>query len=206
MQLQASIDEADIGQVKIGQAVQFTVDAYPERQFSGAVTQIRLQPSTVQNVVTYTVMIDFDNPDGAILPGMTANMTIVVQQAHDVLKVPLAALKFTPSGFQAEGKGNWKRPDSASEAHRRPDSTKQTEQRGVSRKKEQHARIFVLDNNKPKRVPVKTGLSNSGYVAIEGDVAPGQPVIMGTINQSNKAGTQQQTPFGGGPGGMPRRF
>jgi HlyD family secretion protein len=96
MQVQASIDEADIGQVKIGQTSQFTVDAFPDRAFSGVVTQIRLQPTTQQNVVSYTVMIDVDNPDQVLMPGMTANLTIAVQQIHDALKVPLAALKFVP--------------------------------------------------------------------------------------------------------------
>jgi HlyD family secretion protein len=95
--VQASIDEADIGEVKVGQQAQFTVDAYPERQFTGTVSQIRLQPQTVQNVVSYTVMIDVENPDLVLMPGMTANLTIVIHKVNDVLKVPLAALKFTPT-------------------------------------------------------------------------------------------------------------
>ncbi|MDD5674751.1 MAG: efflux RND transporter periplasmic adaptor subunit, partial [Chitinivibrionales bacterium] len=102
MQVQASIDEADVGQVKMGQTAAFSVDAYPNRQFSGVVTQIRLQPATVQNVVSYTVMIDVDNPDLTLLPGMTANITIAVQEADNVLKVPLAALKFVPPGLQGD--------------------------------------------------------------------------------------------------------
>jgi HlyD family secretion protein len=96
MQVQASIDEADIGQILTGQKAHFTVDAYPNRQYTGTVSQKRLQPTTVQNVVTYTVMIDVDNPDLSLLPGMTANITVAVQQAHDVFKVPAAALKFAP--------------------------------------------------------------------------------------------------------------
>jgi HlyD family secretion protein len=105
MQVQASIDEADIGQVKVGQVANFTVDAYPTRMFSGIVSQIRLQPTTVQNVVTYTVMIDVDNKDMALLPGMTANVTIDVQKAANVLTVPAAALKFAPPTAQADA---WK--------------------------------------------------------------------------------------------------
>ncbi len=106
MQVQASIDEADIGQVKVGQTGKFTVDAYPTRTFAGVVSQIRLQPTTVQNVVTYTVMIDVDNKDMALLPGMTANVTIDVQKAENVLTVPAAALKFAPPAAQG---GTWKK-------------------------------------------------------------------------------------------------
>jgi HlyD family secretion protein len=231
MQLQASIDEADIGQVKVGQIAQFTVDAYPDRKFIGTVTQLRLQPSTVQNVVTYTVMIDFNNPDLAIMPGMTANITIVVQQAHDVLKVPVAALKFTPSGESPaaerrktadkdtgsnkpsamgisavlKGRGSGHRGlignDTASGKGGFRDSIK------TLRKKDQ-SRIFILENGKPKRIPVKTGISNGGYVAVEGDNLSGQMVIVGTINNNTKASSTQKSPLGGGqgPGGMPRRM
>ena len=79
----------------------FTVDAYPNRYFVGTISQIRLQPTTVQNVVTYTVMIDVDNPDLALMPGMTANITVAVQGVHNVLKVPSAALKFSPPASKA---------------------------------------------------------------------------------------------------------
>jgi HlyD family secretion protein len=207
MQTQASIDEADIGQVKIGQQASFTVDAYPDRTFTGVVTQIRLQPTTVQNVVSYTVMIDFDNPDLAILPGMTANITLAVQQAHDVIKVPLAALKFTPPGFQSAS-GNrraWGGKDTTSRmAKRPPDSGTARDTTRLSRRKDR-ARIFILDDNKPKPVMVKTGLNNGGYVAIEGDVQAGQLVVVGLINQSTTAPAAQQSPLGGARG-MPRRF
>jgi HlyD family secretion protein len=208
MQIQASIDEADIGQVKIGQSAKFTVDAYPDRSFAGTVTQIRLQPTTVQNVVTYTVMIDFDNSDLAILPGMTANITLAVQQAHDVLKVPLAALKFTPQGLQSKGSGRpaWKNGrDSSSARTGRPRDSAASGDSTKALRKRDHSRIFVLENNKPKMVPVKTGLSNGGYVAVEGELQPGQLVIIGTINQSTKTASPQQSPLGGAAG-MPRRF
>jgi HlyD family secretion protein len=199
MQIQASIDEADIGQVKIGQNAKFTVDAYPGRSFIGTVTQVRLQPTTVQNVVTYTVMIDVDNPDLALMPGMTANITLSVQQAHDVLYVPLAALKFTPQGFQ--GKTGVRRAggsDSAARTAKRPDSANVKD----STRKKDRTRVFILEDNKPKPVPVKTGLSNAGYVAVEGDLQAGQLVIVGLTNQNNKTPSTQQSPLGG----MPRRF
>jgi len=97
MQLQASIDEADIGKIKVGQEVSFRVDAYMDQTFTGTVRQVRLQPVTVQNVVNYVVVIDVPNPELKLMPGMTANLTVKIQEALDVLKAPSAALRFWPS-------------------------------------------------------------------------------------------------------------
>jgi HlyD family secretion protein len=104
MQLEAAVDEADIGQVRVGQPASFTVDAYPDFSFRGVVHQIRLAPETVQNVVTYTVVIYVDNPEEKLLPGMTANVTILVNEARDVLMVPSMALRFRPAS-EAGGRG-----------------------------------------------------------------------------------------------------
>ncbi len=103
MQLEVAVDEADIGMVATGQNATFTVDAYPEDSFRGRVHQIRLAPETVQNVVTYTVVILVENPDLKLLPGMTANVSILVKEARDVLKVPAAALRFRPPGAPRAG-------------------------------------------------------------------------------------------------------
>ncbi len=97
MQIDAQVDEADIGQIREGQAVSFTVDAYPGTQLSGEVEQIRLAPTTLQNVVTYTVVISAANPGQRLLPGMTANMDIVTGEATDVLVVRNGALRFRPA-------------------------------------------------------------------------------------------------------------
>jgi len=96
MQVQASIDEADIGKINDGQDVTFTVDAYTDQTFSGTVLQIRLQPIILQNVVNYTVIIDVPNPDLKLMPGMTANITVMIQQVQNVMKIPASALKFWP--------------------------------------------------------------------------------------------------------------
>jgi HlyD family secretion protein len=96
MEVHANIDEADIGQIRIGQEAHFTVDAYPGRAFTGVVTQIRKAPQLIQNVVTYTVVLSTSNPDLALLPGMTAVVQVVVDEAKNVLKVPNAALRFQP--------------------------------------------------------------------------------------------------------------
>ncbi|HXX94329.1 MAG TPA: efflux RND transporter periplasmic adaptor subunit [Planctomycetota bacterium] len=106
IQILASVAEADIGRISEGQEVSFTVDAYRDTQFKGAVSQIRLFPTTVQNVVTYTVMIDADNPGGKLLPGMTANATFEVAEYKDVLRIPNACLRFVaPWDTPGEGSG-----------------------------------------------------------------------------------------------------
>jgi len=96
VEVKISVDEADIGQVHEGQAVKFTVDAFPDDNFTGIVTQVRKQPVTDQNVVAYVVMAEADNPRGNLLPGMTANADIVLEQKQNVMKVPAAALRWTP--------------------------------------------------------------------------------------------------------------
>jgi HlyD family secretion protein len=97
MQIKISVDEADIGKVKEGQQVVYTVDSYAGREFRGDVTQIRKDGQTVQNVVTYIVIASARNPDKILFPGMTANARIIIDSRKDVLKVPVAALRFTPS-------------------------------------------------------------------------------------------------------------
>jgi HlyD family secretion protein len=96
MNIEASISEADIGQVKDGQSVDFTVDAFPDEVFTGKVTQVRKAPITQQNVVTYETIITVDNPEQKLFPGMTANVSILVADHNDVLKVPNVALRYTP--------------------------------------------------------------------------------------------------------------
>ena len=103
MQVQANVDEADIGQVKDNQPVDFSVDAYPNETFKGSVRQIRLQPVVTSNVVTYTVIVNAPNPEKKLMPGMTANITVLVQQVDSVLIIPGQALRFTPeAAFLAE--------------------------------------------------------------------------------------------------------
>jgi HlyD family secretion protein len=101
MQVSASVDEADIGRVQPGEEVTFRVDAFPEQTFGGRVEQVRLQPTTVQNVVTYNAIISVENPGQKLKPGMTATVSIIVRRADDVLRVPATALRFRPEGFDA---------------------------------------------------------------------------------------------------------
>ena len=201
MQVLATIDEADIGMVKLGQAATFTVDAFPSKFFTGTVNQIRLQPTTLQNVVTYTVVIDVENRDLLLMPGMTATITITVASATNVLKVPRSALQFVPERDSTK-KGSGRREyatksgDTASGAHK--------VQRGkFGNGNSRPPRVFVLGpDGKPKRVPIDTGLSNGSTVSITGDaLAEGQEVIVGLVENTKKSPSQQggMSPLGGMP-------
>src|SRR5205823_1547885 len=98
MQVHASVDEADIGTISSAEDVKFTVDAYPGEVFMAKISEIRLSPQTVQNVVTYSVMLDIDNVNMKLRPGMTANITITVDERASALKIPNSALRYTPAG------------------------------------------------------------------------------------------------------------
>lgn len=98
MQVETSIDEADIGRIRVGQTARFNVDAFPRREFEASVLQVRKSATNVQNVITYTVLVSAANPDGSLMPGMTANVRIVTDTRTGVLKVPNAALRFKPEG------------------------------------------------------------------------------------------------------------
>ena len=101
MQVEVSVDEADIGIIREGMRTTFTVDSYPGREFTGIVAQVRFAPKTVQNVVTYIVVVSAPNPDLALLPGLTASVRMIVSERQDVLRIPNAALRFEPFGFEA---------------------------------------------------------------------------------------------------------
>lgn len=109
MRIETSVSEADIGKVKEGQEVEYTLDGYPDSTFKGKVTQVRLSPTTESNVVTYTVIIEVENDEGKLMPGMTANVSIITGKKEDILTVPNVALKFTPADNtkRYDKKGIW---------------------------------------------------------------------------------------------------
>ena len=109
MQIEVNVSEADIGKVKEGQDVTYTLDGYPDSSFSGKVTQVRISPTTVSNVVTYVVIVNVDNQDLKLIPGMTANVSIITDQSENVLCAPNIALKFTPetNGQKYKNQGIW---------------------------------------------------------------------------------------------------
>ena len=224
MQVEASVDEADIGQVKSGQEVTFTVDAYPEEKFRGSVTQIRLAPVTVQNVVTYTVVIEVPNPDLKLRPGMTATVSILVDKRDGALRVPTLALRFQPppevldklsqdtSDGEKEQKvaerkmgsqGGQRRP---SEGWKRKREKDESQNRGQSPVKK--TQLWILEGGKNlKPITVSTGINDNRYVEIIGDeLKEGDEVIIGSNGSEVASGPMQQSnPFqtrmpGGGVG------
>ena len=101
MQVDTNVDEADIGRIQEGQSATFTVDSFPGQTFAGRVVQIRKSPKTIQNVVTYNVVVAAENPDRKLMPGMTASLKVVVETRADVLRVPNAALRVRPPGEES---------------------------------------------------------------------------------------------------------
>ncbi len=215
MQVQADVDEADIGNVQVGQEVTFTVDAFPDQTFHGVVKQIRLLPQTVQNVVNYTVMIDVPNKDMKLLPGMTATVTILVSKKENTLKVPTIALRYQPLPDQIEQRkdsaGNSQ--DSARAARRRAFMQRMQQGGGSDFGGMQHmmqtrnfGRLWILGKDKKLQpVFVKTGLSDGTFTEItQGNIQEGAQIVIG---QLSSAGAQVPPSNGrGGPGGMRMRF
>ena len=184
MQIDTNVDEADIGKIVVGQPVQFSVDAYLDIVFNGKVSEIRNAPVTVSNVVTYVVVIKVDNPDFKLKPGMTANVTIVIDQRQGILKIPNAALRFRWTAEKAEEKAKAGTPSKKTEVAK-----------DASGRRTQG--IWILDGDKPKRVQASTGISDGNYTEIAaGNVKEGDAVII------ESSGGSKKNPAGaGGPGG-----
>lgn len=199
MQVEANIDEADIGKIREGEKATFTVDAYPDLQFEGSVRQIRLAPIVVQNVVTYTVVLDVSNPKLLLKPGMTANLTILVDESKDVLKVPSGALRFQPTldkrlasrnpALSAHPLGGSNRSQ-ADSAHKPPGGGSHSQ--WLSRPK-----VWILSSNgNPRPVLVQTGISDGSFTAVISDsLKEGDEVIIGENGQANATTSGQVNPF-----------
>jgi HlyD family secretion protein len=181
MQVLAAIDEADVGQIHEGITATFSVDAYPGQEFSGRISQIRLNAQNQQNVVTYSTVIDVSNTDQRLLPGMTANITIPVAHADDVLTVPNAALRFKPEQPQAvQPQGG--QPQHGQKPASEPESEPSNNGPEVEEGGSQHLRtIWVLNaNNELEPRLVKVGITNGRVSAIvEGDLSEGDAIVIG---------------------------
>ncbi len=191
MNVQAAVDEADIGRLRKGQSATFTVDAYPDTAFTGTVEQVRLQPTLTQNVVTYDVILRAANPDLKLMPGMTATLTIVTDRVADVLRVPVAALRFTPPEDGAASSGA---PMRATASTGGPPAGAGRGARPAQATPAEEA-VYVLENGTPRRVPVRTGLSDGARTAVEADLAPGTEVVVGVVSSAGPAGPAG-SPFG----------
>ncbi len=154
MQIDSSVVEADIGKVKAGLPVQFTVDAYPDVTFTGSVSEIRNAPIIVQNVVTYDVVVKVGNQDLKLKPGMTANVSVIYASKKDILRIPNAALRFVPSNFRKSG---------ALPA-------------GPG--------VWLPGNEKPERVKISTGISDGSFTeVVSGNIKEGQELIVESLEK-----------------------
>ncbi len=166
MQVDTNVDEADIGRVRLGLRATFTVDAFPGRTFSGEIVQIRKAPQVVQNVVTYNVVVGVQNLDGKLLPGMTANVRIVVDHKPSALKIPNAALRFRPPGPASPEASLASRPQSPHAGGPRERSA---------------AKVWILGaDGKPSPVPLAIGITDGTFTEVlEGNLKEGQELIVG---------------------------
>ena len=197
MQVEASIDEADIGQVKEGQNVEFTVDAFPDDSFKGTVIQKRLEAIVVQNVVTYNVIIDAPNPDLKLMPGMTANIVVYVDKRENVVKIPVQALRFKPSAEDMK-KAFSNIPDSLKIKKRKKFSGNYASSSDNNSKKK-FTSLWVEKNGLiiPRRV--KLGLSDGVYYEVVRGLKPGEKVIIGKQKVKKSKSNSSRSPF------MPKR-
>jgi HlyD family secretion protein len=200
MQVDTSVAEADIGRLRDDMPADFTVDAYPGETFHGKVRQLRNAPQTVQNVVTYDAVVDVDNPELKLKPGMTANVTFVSAQRDDVLRVPNAALRFrpTPDVLAAAGlTGRGQHGGAAAGATRGEAGGWPRDDGNASRR-----RVWVLDQGKPRPVGIQAGVSDGSLTEVAGGkLAEGALVITDVGGGRGAAG-----PAGQQPGGMAHRL
>ena len=188
MQIDTSFAEADIGRIQVGQVAKFNVDAFPNKNFEGMVKQIRLNPTNTANVVTYDIVISVDNPDQKLLPGMTAYVNITFAKHDNVLLVPNAALRYRPKN--EETMMTLKKEDKKTDKPKAEDD-------GVARGK-----VYILKDNKPQLVRVKTSITNGKFTEIiSSELKANDLVITGDMMGDQKAGSSAQ-----GPNRPPRVF
>ncbi len=157
MQIDTSVAEADIGGVRKGQTVNFSVDAFPDREFQGKVFQVRLNPTIQQNVVTYDVVVSVDNRERLLMPGMTANVHIITAQRKNVLRIPNSILRYRPAVAQA--------PTPAEDSPTADSSEGKT--------------VYLLRNNQVTPVRIQTGITDNKFTeVVGGDLKPGDRLIV----------------------------
>jgi len=191
MEVKADVDEADIGMVKMGQKVEFSVDAFPNDKFTGEVQEVRLSPNISSNVVTYTVIIKANNPEQKLLPGMTANCNIIVEEALQILTIPLRALQFKPD----ENTPGYV-PPSGGEAP----SDGGRDGGGGKRGNQGKNRVWVLSTNGSLSVQrVSLGLSDGAKTQVLEGVDAATSIVVGVQVANEKSGQATTNPF------MPQR-
>lgn len=184
MQIDANFAEADIGSIRVGQQVHFTVDAFPNQNFQGEVRLIRLNPTNQQNVITYDVVINVDNPEQLLMPGMTAYVNIAVAERKDTLLVPNSALRFKPDSDEKNLNNQSNSKRSSEDKSDKNTAAKSRDDKHFSGK------VYLLKNGKPTPVSVKLGISdNRNTEILSGDLKAGDQLITGD--------TQTTAPNGG---------
>jgi len=190
MQIDSNFAEADIGSIRVGQTVRFTVDAFPSRNFKGVVNMVRLNPTTVSNVVTYDVVINVDNPEQILLPGMTAYVNIAVAERKDVLLVPNAALRFKPANIEIQKPPANQNPvinqkPDAQKSGGRPGDT----QGGTKPKRDAFSgKVYVLEQGEIKPVSVTLGITdNRNTEIVSGELKVGDQIIVGDAQASDQS-------------------
>ena len=198
MQVEVAIDEADIGQVKIGQRVNFTVDAYTYETFEGSVNQIRMKSTTTSNVVKYTVIISAPNPDLKLFPGMTANVTIITQEETG-LAVPAEAFNFTPDEQVLKAIRKADKPEGQKPQGGRPQMDENGERPADMEM------VWIKNGNDIMPRPVKTGMSDVAYKIVEQGLQAGDSVVLSAqYVVKEKQSKKGENPFMPGPPGRNR--
>ena len=211
MQVQADVDQSDIGRVQVGQVARFNVDAYPEEEFRGRISQIRYNAQVNQNVVTYPVIIEVANPEGRLRPKMTANVTFDVATVQNVVRVPNAALRFKPptdnSRDRASGGSGGDAMQRAARSGRGDGPAGAAGQLPGGRRRDtsKSQTVYTLDAEKKlKPSEIRTGISDGRYTqVVSGALKEGDLVVIGMATSK----VESAPPMGGqgGPGGGPRR-
>ncbi len=198
MQVEAAVDEADIGQVKIGQRVNFTVDAYTYETFEGSVNQIRMKSTTTSNVVKYTVIISAPNPDLKLFPGMTANVTIITQEETG-LAVPAEAFNFTPDEQVLKAIRKADKPEGQKPQGGRPQMDENGERPADMEM------VWIKNGSDIMPRPVKTGMSDVAYKIVEQGLQAGDSVVLSAqYVVKEKQSKKGENPFMPGPPGRNR--
>ncbi|EFK36024.1 Macrolide-specific efflux protein macA precursor [Chryseobacterium gleum] len=196
MRVRASVDEADIGNVKVGQKATFTVDAFPDETFDGEVSEVRLHPTVSSNVVNYTTIINADNSSLKLKPGMTANITIYTQVLNNVMKIPVAATSFRPDSLVIK-KYKVNSPFTNGKKHEKGQWKKQD--KGTENKSEAAVWIIAKDST-ISRKKIKTGMDNDTEIQVISGLNKNDNIITGYKVLSKKtSGGQAKSPF------MPQR-
>ncbi|REC59526.1 efflux RND transporter periplasmic adaptor subunit [Chryseobacterium pennae] len=197
MRVRASVDEADIGNVKVGQKVTFTVDAFPDETFDGEVSEVRLHPTVSSNVVNYTTIINADNPELKLKPGMTANITIYTQIIDNIMKIPVAATSFRPDSLVIQ-KYKINSPFANGKKHEKGQWKKQ-KTKGMDKKNEMGVWVIAKDST-ISRKKIKTGMDNDTEMQVISGLDKNDNIITGYKLLSKKSsGGQAKSPF------MPQR-